>query len=112
MGGEQLALLADHLGLDPDAEPQPEIRNPPGGPVDPVRQLPAIDDPVAERRCVVVPLPEPAVVEDEQLDPEIAGDRRDRDEPLLVEVEVRALPVVDEDRPRPIAPGAAGEPPA
>ena len=56
-------------------------------------------------RVVVVALAEPAVVEHEQLDPEVAGDLGDRDEPVLVEVEVGALPVVHEDRAVAVAPG-------
>ena len=74
----------------------------------PVRELAAVDEPVAERAVVVVALAEPAVVEHEQLDPEVAGDLGDRDEPVLVEVEVGALPVVHEDRPRPVAPRSRG----
>ena len=107
---EQLAALADHLGLDPQAELQAERLDRAGQPVDAVGQLAAVDEPVAERRRVVVALPEPAVVEDEQLDPQLLRDGRHREEPIGVEIEVRALPVVDQHRPRPIAPRAAGQP--
>ncbi len=110
VGREQLAILADHLRLDPKPEPQAERLDRARQPVDPVGQLAAVDEPVAERGRVVVALSEPAVVEDEQLDPQFAGDGRHRQQPLGVEVEVRALPVVDLDRPRPVAPRPAGEP--
>ena len=110
VGAEQLAVRADHLGLDPEPEVEPERGDPLGDAVEPVGQLRPVDEPVAERGGVVVAGAEPAVVEDEQLDAELARRRGDRDEPVGVEVEVGPLPVVDEDRPRAVAPDAAGEP--
>ena len=83
---------ADHLRLDPQAEAEPERGDPPGEAVEPVGQLAPVDDPVAERAVVGIALAEPAVVEDEQLDAEVACRRGDRDEPVGVEVEVGRPP--------------------
>ena len=109
VGGEQLAALADHLGFDPQPEAEAERLDPPSQTVDPVGQLAPVDDPVPERARVIVTGAEPAVVEDKQLDPEVAGDAGDIDQLRLIEVEVRPFPVVDQDRPRPIAPGSPGQ---
>ena len=73
--GEQPAALADHLWLDPQAELHAQAGDRAGQPVDPVGQLAPVDGPVAERAGVVVPRAEPAVVEHEQLDPEVMGRR-------------------------------------
>ena len=110
VGREEVAARAHHLGLDPQPEEHAERLDPPGDAGDPVRQLAQVDGPVAERGRVVVALAEPAVVEHEQLDAELVGDPGDLDELVLGELEVRPLPVVDEHRPRPVAPDAAGEP--
>ena len=102
---------ADHLGLDPEAEPDAQrLDLARRAPSRPFGQLAPVDEPVAERRVVRVALAEPAVVEHEQLDAEVARRGRDLDQLRLVEVEVGRLPVVDEDRPRPVAPRPAGEP--
>jgi hypothetical protein len=69
VGLEQAAALADHLRLDPQAEADAQVRDPACQAVDPVGQLASIHEPVAEGRGVVVTGAEPAVVEDEQLDP-------------------------------------------
>ena len=55
----------------PNPRPRSTIRR--RQPVEPVRQLAPVDDPVAERAVVGVALAEPAVVEDEQLDAEVLG---------------------------------------
>ena len=78
--------------------------------LEPARQLAQVDGPVAERRVVVVAAPEPAVVEDEQLDAQARRLARDRDEPVVVEVEVGPLPVVEHHRPRAVAPRAPRQP--
>ena len=109
MLGKQPAALADHLRLDPQAELHAQGGDLAGQAVDPVGQLAPVDGPVAERAGVVVAGPEPAVVEDEQLDPQVAGDLGDGQQLGLVEVEVGSFPVIDQDRPRPVAPVAPGE---
>ena len=107
---EQLAVRADHLGLDPDPEAEPERRDPLARRPRARRAACAGRRPSRPASRVVVARAEPAVVEDEQLDAEVARRGRDRDQPVGVEVEVGRLPVVDEDRPRPVAPGAARQP--
>ena len=76
---EQAAVLGDHLGFDPQTEPDAEFLHSLGQGRQPVGQLARIDEPVAERGRGVVPGAEPAVVEDEQLGPQIARRRRDRE---------------------------------
>ena len=110
--GEQPAPRVDHLGLDPQAELEAQVEDPSRHGLQPARQLAPVDDPVAERARVVVPLPEPAVVEDEELDPQVARRGRHLDQGVLGEVEVDALPAVEEDRPGAIPPRAPGQPPA
>src|SRR4051794_27436881 len=106
----QLAALADHLGLDPQTESDPERLDLRRNTVEAAGQLPPVDEPVAERRVVRIALAEPAVVEDEQLDTEVARGRGDLDELRLIEAEVGCLPVVEEDRPRPASPAPARQP--
>ena len=101
---EQQAATADHLGLDPQPECQAERLDRPGEAVDAAGELAPIDDPVAERESFGVARAEPAVVEHEQLDAEVARRGRDLEQPRLVEVEVGRLPVVEQDRPRRVAP--------
>ena len=74
------------------------------------RELAPVDDPVAQRRVVLVAPPEPAIVEHEQLDAEVLRLARDPDDPLVVEVEVGRLPVVEHDRTLAVAPRAARHP--
>ena len=107
---EESAVRADHLGLDPDPEAEPQRLDPGGDAGEAVRELARVDEPVAERRRVVVARTEPSVIEDEQLDAKIARRLGDPQQLRLVEVEIGRLPVVDEDRPRGVAPGATGEP--
>ena len=107
MGAIEVAVRADHLRLDPQTEAKPEVRDRTSDAVDPVGQLAPIDDPVAERAIVRIALAEPAVVEHEELHAEVARGRGDPDEPVVVEVEVGPFPVVEDDRPRPIAPPTA-----
>ena len=57
-----------------------------------VGQLAGVDEPVAERESVLVALAEPAVVEDEQLDAQVARRCRDREQLVGVEVEVGRPP--------------------
>ena len=106
---EQPAPRADHLRLDPQPEAEPERLDLGGEPVDPAWQLAPIDDPVAQRAVVRIPGAEPPVIEDEQLDPEVAGGGGDVEQPRLVEVEVGRFPGVEEDRPWGVAPAPACE---
>ena len=52
MGAEQVAVRVDHLGLDPQAELEPQAVDVPDQRLDPAGQLAPVDDPVAERRVV------------------------------------------------------------
>ncbi len=76
----------------------------------PLGSLRRVHDPVAERPVIRVPPAEPAIVEHEQLHAQVPRDRRDGDQALLVEVEVRSFPVVEQHGPLPVAPLPAGKP--
>ena len=107
---EQPTPLADHLRLDPQTEGHPERLDLRAKSVEAAWQLAAVHGPIAERGRVRVALAEPAVVEDEQFDPEVARCGRDLEELRLVEAEIGRLPVIDEDRPRRIAPPSTRQP--
>jgi hypothetical protein len=109
VGGVELAALAHHLRLDPDPEAKPERLDLAGDSFDPAGELGQIGRPVAKGTGVTVASTEPAVVENENLDPQPLRRGRDLQQLGLVEVVVRRLPVVDDDRPRGIAPDAARE---
>ena len=106
---EKVAAGVHHLRLDPEAEVDAQGVHAFGESRQAAGQLALVDEPVAERRGVVVAPPEPAVIEHEELDAEVARGRRERDEPVLADVEVRRLPAVEEDRSRAVAPRPTGE---
>ena len=105
----EVAVLRDHLRLEPEAEFQPAPVRRGRDALDAALELFPVDRPVAERGIVVVPMAEPAVVEHEELEPEIRRARSERVHLLVVEVEIRRLPVVDEDRAHRVAVFAAQE---
>ena len=108
----EVAVLVDHLGLEPEPEPEPEgvdlldeLRKS-------IAELGLVNRPVAQTAAVVVPQPEPPVVEDEHVDAQIRGLAGEREDRVAGEVEVHGLPAVDDDGPRCVAvPPAADVPP-
>ena len=100
---EQIAVLIDHLRLDPDAEFH-------AGFIDTADQLRKraaklffIRRPVAERQEITVSLSEPAVVHDQQIDAEILRLLRQADDPVSVKIKVESFPAVEQHRPHGVA---------
>ena len=98
MGPGGVGVDVDHLGLDPQAE----LHAGPGHVVDERVQAVGpdvgVDGPVAEPGGVVAAAEEPAVVEDEALDPDRGGDVGQLGEAVEGVVEVDRLPRVGDDR--------------
>ena len=94
----ELALDADHLRLDPEAEHHAEAVDLLAEAGEAGGELLGVDRPVTEGGVVVIAEAEPAVIEDEELNPELGALPRQSEELLLGELEVGRLPVVDEDR--------------
>ncbi|MNJ44987.1 hypothetical protein D3C77_400610 [compost metagenome] len=63
-----------------------------------VRQLPAIFDPISQGAIIRIPLAEPSVIQYEQLNAELAALLRNRLDLVGIEIEIRRLPVINENR--------------
>ena len=98
MGAIQVAVRIDHLRLDPE----PELQAHAGDRVDQRTQAMRIffrvGPPVAEARAGIVAAGHPAVIEHETFDPETHGCARLRQQPVMVVVEIIALPGVQRHR--------------
>jgi hypothetical protein len=98
VGGEQPRPRADGLGLDPDAEPHPAIEDAGDQRIEAVGELPLVGPPVPQPAAVVVASGEPAVVDDERLDPQRCRAVGERELLLWTNVERRRVPGVVDDR--------------
>ena len=110
VGTVKLTVPADHLRLKPKAELHAERFNPFGESRHAARQLGRVGKPVPKRSCVVVPVPEPAVVQNKQFNSKLLRFGGKRNNFLFVKFHIGCFPVVDEDGARPVAPAAAGKP--
>ena len=97
MRAEKVAVLAHHLGLKPKAEFQPPLLAAVDDRTKPAFELVFVDRPIAETGGVAVALAEPAVVENEGIDPEFCRFVDDGKQLFVVKVEVGRLPIVDDD---------------
>ena len=61
-------------------------------------QLFLVDEPVAQSRRIVVALSEPAVVQNEGIHAQLRRRVDDGTQLFVIEIKVRSLPVVDDDR--------------
>ena len=94
----ELAVLADHLRLHPDAEFQPERVDLRDQLAERAAELFLVHRPVAEGAQIVPALAEPAVVHHQHLDAEIGRLAGQRQQGLAAEVEIGGLPTVEQDR--------------
>ena len=96
VGAVEVAVGADHLGLDPQAELHAE----PTDVRDQGRESVRVDvrrhPPVAERRCVVAAAGEPPVVEHEPLGPDLGSSVGEFPQAAGIVIEVHRLPGVDQ----------------
>ena len=108
MSPKEVAVGADHLRLDPDAELHAESRDM----LDQRPEAPGVDvgrhHPVAQTRRFGAPRPEPAVVEHPPLRPDPCRPVGQSPEPVEVVIEIYGLPGVEQHRPRGTAGGSAG----
>ena len=107
MSAVKLTVLVDHLELDPEAELHAERIDALRKARDAVRQAVGVRPPVAKATRLTAARGEPAIVEDEELDADIVRRLGDAHELLLIEIEVRGLPIVDEDGAHLVAPDTA-----
>ena len=94
-----LGVEVDHLRLDPQAELHAAAGHVVDQRAQPLRPDGGVDGPVAEPGGVVAAAEEPAVVEDEALDPDGGGGVGELGEPVEGVVEVDRLPRVGDDGP-------------
>ena len=94
----ELAVLADHLRLNPDAEGHAQRLNPGHQGLQPAGQLFLVDNPVAQAAVVVIPLAKPAVIHDKKFDAQGGGGFGEVHQLVGVKIEVGGFPVVDEHR--------------
>ena len=104
MGAEEVGVLGDHLGLEPQAEFEAEGVDVIGELRHGATELGGVDGPVAEAGGVVVTMSEPSIVQHEHFDAVFGGGLAEGEELLAVEVEEHCLPAVDEDGARGIHP--------
>lgn len=95
----QLAFRGYHFRFHPKPEFQTEIVHPFGQACQAVGQLSPVFLPIPEGSGVIVPFPEPAVIQDEQFDPEFGCGFGDFHEFFFIEVEISGLPIVHQNRP-------------
>ena len=101
MGPVEVAVLADHLRLNPDAEGHAQLLDPGHQGLQTAGELLPVDNPVPQTAPVAVSGAEPAVVHDKQLDVQRGGGLGDAHQLVGVEAELGGLPVVNEHRAAP-----------
>ena len=87
----EIRVFTHHLRFDPEPELQSFGLNLLNQPAEAVREFPAIRRPVAQRTVIFVPVAEPAIVQDQQLDTELPGIPRKAQQQCFVEVQIRRL---------------------
>ena len=98
MGPVEVAVLGNHLRLDPEAKGKTHLVNPLGKPLQAVLQLGVVHSPVPQAAAVIVPLSEPAVIQDEQVHAHLQGTLGNIQKLFLVKIKVGCLPAVDDNR--------------
>ena len=98
MSPEHLRVLADHLRLHPQTELQAHGIDLVHKSLQSAIQLSLIHKPVTQGRGVVIPVPEPAVIHDQHVNPGFLRGSRKPDQNIGVKVHHRCFPVVDKNR--------------
>ena len=96
----EVGVRVHRLRLDPQAELHPQPAHVVDEPAQSLRPDVGVDEPVPEPRLLVPAPPEPAVVEDEPLRPDLRRPVGERHQLRGVGVEVDRLPRVEDDRSR------------
>ena len=93
----EAAVFIYHFRLDPDAELHPHSIDPADELSQAAAQLFLVDRPVAQPPELTVPVPEPAVVHDEHLDPQVRRLLSKLHQVLARKVKIKRFPAVQED---------------
>ena len=109
MRAVQVAVRRDHFRLKPQTEHHPKVIHVLYKLLQPVRQLAPVNHPVSQRAVVQIAMPEPAVVQYKELNAGFCCSAGDVHDLFMVEIEIRGLPVVDQDGTLPVAPGSAAK---
>ena len=109
MGAVQIAVYGDALRLKPDTETQSQSRDALSQLLQAASELFFIGIPVSQAGIIAVPLPEPAVVHDEKLDPQLRRVLRDVHQLVPGKVKIGPFPVVDQNGPAPVLPLSAAD---
>ena len=94
----EVAVLGDHLRLEPDAEPHAHRLDLLHQIVQSAGELFLIDKPVPQSGAVVVPLAEPAVVQHQHIHAEACSFFGNVQDLFRIEAEIGGFPVVDQHR--------------
>ena len=100
----QAAVHIDHLRFHPETELKPQGRDLVRQTLQTVGKLLRIDLPVPQGLCIILPVTEPSVIHNEELDPHLLPSLCKGKELLFIDLEISSLPAVQQDRPRPVLP--------
>ena len=95
----EIGIFADHFRLDPEANLQTKVVDLFQERLEAVRQLARIRCPIAEAAVIVIPMAEPAVVDDQHVYAQVFCLTRQIEQFRLVKVEIHGLPAVEQNRP-------------
>ena len=109
MGPVEVAVLRDALRLKPQAEQQAGVGNPLHQFRQGAAQLLLVGEPVPQAGMVIVSLAEPAVVQHKEFHPQLGGLLGHGHQFVPGEIEIGALPAVQQDRPAPAGPLAPAD---
>ena len=98
MRAEEIGVGIDHLGLEPDPEAHAEPVDVVDQGHEPIGPDGVVDPPVAQAGCVIAPVAEPAVVQDEQLRADAGSPVRDRLQAAETVIEVDRFPDIEDHR--------------
>ena len=109
VGTVKVGVRGDHLRLHPDAEFHAQLIDLSHQTFQTAGKLFLIDEPVSQGAVVVIAVSEPAVVHHQHLNAQFGRPRGNGQKLFGIEIEVGALPVVDEDGALSVPPDAADQ---